>query len=178
MLFGWADHQAWMKDTYWKERWGLYRKDGGYGADADAPEYVTNPGVMNVTGEINEYVGTFCVGDEGATFPWNMDWAADYFIGRTGTSLDTHYNSFLVTEDRLRVLVRNSIKNRRTPAVIGYGLSSPHYALAYMYAWRYHPDFGYQRLFRVNQGKSQSDWSDWNGDWIEAETWFAGEIFP
>jgi hypothetical protein len=181
MLFGWADKQAASGNSYWAPRNGLYRQNGGKGADAVAPATMDS-GVRNMTWEIRNDVGTWCAFGSGPTNPWNMDDASNYFSGRTGTRLSTHYNVLGIHEGRLREYARDSIIDRNTPAVIGTGWLT-HYPLAYGYAWRSRTvrkcfivcwnETQYNRSFYVNQGWGGSD----NG-WVSAGTWFAGEIRP
>lgn len=139
-------------------------------------------GVNNVIEEIADDVGTFCIFGQGATYPWEMSDASAYFVGRTGTSLTTHYNALGISEGRLREYARNSIRDRDTPAVIGTGWLS-HYPVAYGYAWQKRlvrkcfifcwNETVYDRWFYVNQG-----WGGSGNGWVPAETWFAGEIYP
>jgi hypothetical protein len=181
MLFGWADNQAASGNPYWAPRWGLYRFNGGYGADAVAPS-IRDTGVTNMTWEIRARIGTWCVFGSAPTLPWNMGNAAGYFAGRTGTSMVTHWDSFGIHEDGLRDAAANSIIYRHTPAVIGTGWLN-HYPLAYGYAWQLHTvrhcfiwcwtDTDYNRAFYVNQG-----WGGAGNGWISAGTWFDGEIYP
>lgn len=42
MLFCWADRQAATGNSYWAGRWGLYRENGGKGANAVAPLSMDN----------------------------------------------------------------------------------------------------------------------------------------
>src|SRR5215831_5442933 len=84
MMFLWADRQAGTGNAYWAPRTGIYRVDGGRGADAVAP-LDQEPGVKNVIQEIHDDIGTFCIGGNGATFPWDMQGAGQYLNGRTGT---------------------------------------------------------------------------------------------
>ncbi len=191
MLFGWADHQAWIGNTYWAPRNGLYLKDGGkYPApDADAPRNQST-GIESITKEIKGYIGSICWagwgGPQTFTLPWEMDEAYKYFSGRTGTTLKADYSSVGIAWDSIRVKARDSIWDRETPAVIGTGWLS-HYPLAYGYAWRSRTVckayflFGYcmwetteySRWFYVNQG-----WKTGRYDWVPASTWFSGEIYP
>lgn len=181
ILFLWADRQAETGNSYWAPRWGLYRQNGGRGANATAPTSQTT-GVNNVISEIADDIGTFCAAGQGATFPWEMSDARNYLSGRTGTSLTTHYNSVGVHETRLREYARNSIRDRNTPAVIGTGWLQ-HYPVAYGYAWQRRvvrkcflfcwDETVYDRWFYVNQG-----WGGSGNDWVPADTWFAGEIHP
>jgi hypothetical protein len=184
MLFGWADHQAdnapgiW---NYWSPRWGIYRQNSGYGANERAPLYVTD-GIKNMTWEIRDDIATWCAFGSAPTFPWDMDQAAYYLSGRSGTRVDTHYNVLGITESRLREYARNSIIYRKTPAIIGTGWLK-HYPLAYGYQWwsrRVKHCFiwcwhttEYSRQMWVNQG-----WGGAGNGWISASTWFAGEIYP
>src|SRR5437867_13116990 len=87
MLFCWADHQAGTGNAYWAPRWGLYRQNGGYGADVVAP-LTMDDGVKNVIREIHNDVGSFCIFGSGATVPWSMPDAWHYLSGRTGTPLE------------------------------------------------------------------------------------------
>ncbi len=181
MLFGWADHQAEIGNPGWAGRQGLYRVNGGYGANADAPVYM-DAGVQNMTWEIRSRIGTWCAFGSGPTFPWDMSGVAGYLAGRSYTRLFTHYNVFGIHEDRLRDYAANSIIYRNTPAIIGTGWLN-HYPLAYGYAWRSRTiscewyEFWcstrteYNRSFYVNQG-----WGGGSNGWVSTGTWFAGEI--
>jgi hypothetical protein len=112
-----------------------------------------------------------------------MDEAADYLEGRTATKLVTHYNMFGVSEDRLREDAKDSIVKRQTPAVVGTGWLS-HYPLAYGYSAKQTvtkdcascspKTVEHARNFRVNQGWQSKLYLEW----VPADTWFAGEIYP
>jgi len=183
MLFCWGDYQAGNGNAYWAPRWGLYRQDGGRGANIVAPLRQDN-GVNNVIRELNGQIGTFCASGSGATAPWTMPGAWQYLTGRTGTQLRTDWNSLGICEDGLRNRVIDSIVNRRTPAVIGTGWLS-HYPMAFGYAWQTRvirhsflfwswDETVTDRSFYVNQG-----WGGGGaGDWVSASTWFSGQIFP
>jgi hypothetical protein len=177
MLFGWADNQAAIGNAYWAPRWGLYRENGGYGANAVAPQY-WDTGVKNMIWEIRQRIDTFCAFGSGATAPWDMSGAAGYLTGRTGTRLYTNYNSVGISTGGLRELARDSIIYQNTPAVIGTGWFN-HYPLAYGYAWRSRRRCfigcwtEYSRWFYVNQG-----WGGNDNGWVPASTWFAGRIRP
>jgi hypothetical protein len=181
MLFGWADHQAALGNPYWAGRFGIYRVNGGYGADADAPR-IMDTGVNNMTWEIHNRIGTWCAFGNGPTFPWDMGGASGYLAGRSFTRLTTHYDSLGIHEDRLREYARDSIIYRHTPAVIGIGWLN-HYPLAYGYAWRSRTvrscfiwcwdSTEYSRWFYVNEG-----WGGAGNGWVSAGTWFAGELAP
>jgi hypothetical protein len=181
MLFAWADRQAAFGNPYWRNAWGIYRQNGGTGADAVAPLAMDN-GVRNMTQEIRGQVSTFCITGSGATFPWDMAGAQRYLNPRTSARVRTHYNSVGWSEDRLRDYVRNSIRDRATPAIIGTGWLN-HYPLAYGYAEQQRTvrtcvifcwtSTVYDRWFYVNQG-----WGGSGNGWVSASTWFAGELFP
>ena len=184
MLFGWADKQAATGNAYWAPRWGLYRENGGKGADDVAPRNMgSSGGIYNMTWEIRNDVDTFCVGNSGPTTPWDMDEASEYLKDRSGTKLDTHYNVAGIHTKRLREYARDSIIDRDTPAIIGTGWLT-HYPLAYGYAWRKRTvkkcfifcwnETQYSRWFHVNQGWGDED----DLGWVSAGTWFAGEIRP
>jgi hypothetical protein len=181
MLFCWADRQAALGNAYWAPRWGLYRQNGGWGADVMAP-ISQDEGVNNVIRELNGHVGTFCMFGSGATYPWSMGEAWRYLSGRSGAWIQTHWNSFGAHEDWLRDWAANSIIYRSTPAIIGTGWLS-HYPMAYGYAWQQRvvrtcfiwcwDEVVYDRWFYVNQG-----WGGWGNEWVAASTWFAGSVFP
>jgi len=178
MLFGWADNQAASGNAYWAPRWGLYRVNGGYGADAVAPQY-WDTGVKNMIWEIRQRIGTFCAFGSGATAPWDMSGAAGYLTNRSGTRLYTNYNALGISTSGLRERARDSIIDHNTPAIIGTGWLN-HYPLAYGYAWRSRQSCflwwcstDYSRWFYVNQG-----WGGNGNGWVSASTWFAGRIRP
>ncbi|WP_372728834.1 hypothetical protein [Nocardioides sp.] len=183
IAFAWGDRQAAQGNAYWAGRNGLYRKNGGRGIDAVAP-IKQDGGVRNMIAEIRGHVGTFCVFGAGATPPWTMPRAWRYLNGRTYTWIDTHWNTIGIHETRLANYAARSIAYRRTPAVIGTGWMN-HYPVAWGYAWQ-------QRIVRKS-----FLWWDWTetvtdtafyvnngwggggkGEWIDASTWFAGEIYP
>lgn len=183
ILFGWGDRQAAGGNAYWSGRTGLYRQNGGRGADAVAP-IAQDAGVDNMITELHGDVGTFCAFGQGATAPWDMSGATAYLSGRTWTRLDTHYNVLGIHETRLANYAANSIAYRRTPAVIGTGWLS-HYPVAWGYAWQTRvvrhsflwwswEETVTDTAFYVNDG-----WGGGGaGQWIDAGTWFAGEIYP
>jgi hypothetical protein len=182
MLFGWADYQSAHGNAYWAPRNGLYRENGSRGADAVAP-LVQDGGITNVIRELNNDVHTFCLFGSGATFPWDMPDAFTYLNGRSGVTLQCNWDSIGICESGLRNKAVASIVNRQTPVVIGTGWLS-HYPLAFGYATqqrtvRYCFLFCWNeevtdRAFYVNEG-----WGGGGaGDWIEASTWFAGQITP
>lgn len=175
MLFCWADHQASNGNAYWAPRTGIYRKDGGRGAEAVAPLEMDS-GVRNVVKEIRGQVNTFVIAGQGATGPWDMQNAEQYLNGRTNTSLRTAYNIAGFAQDDIRDRAIKSIRDRNTPAVIGIGWLS-HYPMAYGYAWRKRATWwgtATDRYFYVNQGWGNGG----DSEAVCAETWFAGEIYP
>lgn len=182
ILFCWADIQA-EKSTKWAGRKGIFRMNGGKGAFAVAPLYMDpEVGVRKVIKEIHGYVGTFCILGSGATYPWNMFDAHKYLSGRSGLGVSTDYNSVGISTDSLRSKAAQAIKYRQTPAIIGTGWLS-HYPVAYGYATQKRiirycffycwDEVVYDRSFRVNQGSGSS-----SGEWVPAETWYYGSIFP
>lgn len=183
ILFAWADRQAAHGNAYWAGRYGLYRQNGGRGADVVAP-IAQDDGVRNMIGELRNQVGTFCALGNGATAPWTMPGATAYLNGRSYTRLDTHWNTFGIHETRLANYAAKSIADRRTPAVIGTGWMS-HYPVAWGYAWQQRTvrksflwwewtETVTDTCFYVNNG-----WGGGGaGEWIDAGTWFAGEIYP
>ena len=182
MLFGWADHQAGTGNSYWSGRTGIYRRNGGRGADAVAP-LSQDAGVRNMIVELHNDVHTFCWFGSGATAPWDMPGAWQYLNGRTGAGMRSDWNSLGIHEDGIRDRAIDSIVNRHTPAVIGIGWLT-HYPLAFGYAWQRRTvrhcfiwcwdDTVTDRCFYVNEG-----WGGGGaGEWVSAGTWFAGQLFP
>ena len=101
--------------------------------------------------------------------------ATNYLAGRTGTSLSTFYRVTGIPASSIRRRAADSIIDRGTPAIIGTGWLH-HYPLAYGYAQRVGSSWGIiqtRRFFFVNQGMAGS-----NNGWVQASTWFAGEIYP
>lgn len=181
ILFAWADRQAAQGNPYWSLRWGIYRHNGGTGNNAIAPLSL-NTGAKNMIRKLHDYCGTFCVGNSAATTPWGMRNAQSYLNSRTGAKVSCHWNSLGIPEHRLRRYARNSIRDRKTPAVIGTGWLN-HYPVAYGYAWRRRTVrrgtiFTWyktvtDRYFYVNQG-----WGGSGNGWVRARTWFSGELYP
>lgn len=177
MLFGWADHQACMGNSYWYPRWGLFRRDAGTHPqpDIDAPREQTNADddvVQKVIREINRYTG-LC---NGWTVLWWMREARKYFSGRTGTELDTQFTHVVfIPEKRLKKLAQRTITKQNTPAVIGTGLGNQ-----YPLAWKYKESettiwagiTRYNKEFYVNHTDERTH------GWIPSSTWFCGRICP
>jgi hypothetical protein len=150
MLIAWGDRMAANQtlpgSAIWAGRWGLYRTNGGRGADAVAPEFMGDAaqaqGVRNMTFEINGQLGTFCnlFNDNGATLPADMHRITQYLNGRSGMQVKTWHNpaGFDIvgsTAQSIAEMARNVIQNPmeyRRPSVIGIGFLS-HYPLAYGY---------------------------------------------
>lgn len=185
MLFGWGDWQAEIFNPSWSGRWGLYREDGGVStANAIAPREpdgtTEEEGIRNMIKELNVHLETSCTFGGGLTTPWNMPKAHKYLSGRTYTRIRTDYSRILIKWDSLRVKVRDIIRDRGNPALIGIGFAPAHYCLAYGYRWRSRTvkkalglweSTEYQREFYANMG-----YGGYQNGWISAETWFAGEI--
>ncbi len=183
ILLCWADRQAAGGNAYWAPRWGIYRRDGGRGDNDVAPINQTN-GVNNVIREIHGQVGTFCAFGSGATVPWSMPGVWRYLSGRTGATQECHWNSLGIHETGIANQAAESICYRRTPAVIGTGWLS-HYPVAFGYAWQRRTvrhsflwwdweETVTDTCFYVNNG-----WGGGGaGEWIDAGTWFSGEIHP
>jgi hypothetical protein len=179
LLFGWADRQAdsgRFNSTWWR-RWGLYRSNGGRGSNAVAPKRMYrngSQGVKNMLEEINHHVDVFCMGDNGATAPWDMNEVKYYLSGRTGTSIEYWYSPSGVPWGKCKNEAIESIKGNAsgkgpTPVVVGKGWLS-HYPMAY--AW----SNGWWDYFKVNNGWGKSH--DQATEWIWEPTWFSGEIYP
>ncbi|MFN8470104.1 MAG: hypothetical protein U0X20_31405 [Caldilineaceae bacterium] len=171
MLFGWVDQRAAAGDWRWANHWGIYRVNGGLGANAVAP-YSQDAGVDNMTWEIRNRMGTWCTGDGGgATSLSRMIDAIEYVRPRAtaAATMRTRYDPtklcwFGACNDA-RNLVKDQIIVRQSPAVVGY---DNHYAMAYGYAERsnrscflFFCSTSWSRWFWVNQG-----WGGGGNDWI------------
>ncbi|MCX6043637.1 MAG: hypothetical protein NT075_00880 [Chloroflexi bacterium] len=185
MLFGWADYRASIPGSGWNGRFGIYRQNGGYGADAVAPKTMnTDVGIKNVMMETARYMGTTCTASgEGSTSSANMGQAYRYLIGRSGAQVLSKYANgwwvFGTSEDEVTNYAIDIIKSGR-PAVIGreghaplawgYAESSRRVRHCFIFCW-YTTD--YDRRFYLNQG-----WSGAGDGWVSAKAFFAGEIRP
>lgn len=177
ILFAWADRQAHNGNEYWEGRHGLYRFNGGRDDISAVAPIVQDQGVNNMIREIRGHVRTYCWDHQGATNPWWMQRADRYIKGRSDTRVSTHYNSLGIHKDRLAKRATESIVHRRTPVVIGTGFLE-HYPVAWGYAWRTRIVKNSKQqtdtIFRLNSGWGGGG----KGEWIDASTWFAGEIYP
>lgn len=182
MLFGWVDVRAHAGDPNWSGRTGIYRTGGGRSPASSttiAPRS-NDAGVGAMTWEIHRAIGTFCVLENGPTWPGDMIGAGSYLTGRTSGRLRTDWNFPGIGNKWENV--RRSIVDRRTPAIMGTGFFG-HYPLAYKYreqsrrvqrcilfvCWG---ETQYNRQFYVNQG-----WEGSGNGWVPADSWFIGEIF-
>ena len=202
MLIAWGDRQAASgANSAWAGRWGLYREDGGYGADRMAPRWWDDvnegEGVRHMIGEIRDAVDTFCPwGDSGATWPTDMWRVIDYLNGRSGMqvrtwSLPAGIGLTGYEEQDLETYARNVIKNEgdwARPTVIGTGFLS-HYPLAYGYRSKSDQVCLFttcdwqgckatcmpvlRKGFYVNQG-----WGETSGEWVNSNLFFTGRLTP
>jgi hypothetical protein len=177
MLFGWADYRASISGSGWNHRWGIYRVNGGYGANAVAPPSM-DQGVRNMMWEIRGYIKTYCGTDGGGwTYASDMGNAWRYLSGRTGATLHDKRETWLfVSRDAVAQFAADAIKGG-TPAVIG---QNSHFPLAWGYAQQTRQVCGflclwktteYNRWFWLNMG-----WSGSGNGWYRADTWYAGTI--
>ena len=179
MLFGWVDRRAAEGNASWVNHWGIYRVNGGLGANAVAP-LNQDTGVDNMTWEIRGYIGTYCSGSGGATKMSRMIDAINYVKPRAtaAATMSTRYDPtklcWFGACNAARDLARDQIVYRRSPVVLG---ADNHYPMAYGYAerskrscflWWCSTDVS--RWFWVNQG-----WGGSGNDWINADdVHFAG----
>jgi hypothetical protein len=182
ILFAWVDRQAAggrFNGTWWP-RWGIYRQGGGYGADAVCPKNhdkraaINSNGVRSMIEELNRRVDVFCVGNSGATAPWDMDEARFYLWGRTGTDLEVRYHIAGFPKRQCQRRIAESIRGRAqgkgpTPVVVGTGWLS-HYPVAYAYRDDWVDDM------KVNNGWGPTH--DERTEWIWSKSWFSGETYP
>ncbi|MDP2896360.1 MAG: hypothetical protein Q8Q12_07350 [bacterium] len=162
MLYGWFDYKE-LADAI----------------DGTAPSY-NNQRVKSCMGAVNEYVETYCVGDDGATNPWDMykgyKWAKE--DRSLHYSIDYEWTVPPFTADRCYEIARDTIKNKGIPAIIGLNLTTWtwHYPLAYVYRYRYKKQDGVvietERQFKCNMG-----WGTTHCEWHSAyDVWFGAEF--
>jgi hypothetical protein len=185
MLFGWADYQARAENSwnYWKPRSGIYRENGGYGADAVAPKDM-DAGIENISWEIRNHINTLCIFGKAPTVADWMKDASEYLKYRSNTKVGTKYSSWCTPWNDIRYKASMQIYETRTPVVIGTGICS-HYPLAYGFAqqsrtvkesflWWSWTKTEYNHAFWVNQG-----WGGNGNGWVGMQrSWFAGYITP
>lgn len=177
MLFGWVDRR--VGHPVWGPHWGIYRVDGGLGADAVAPLGLDN-GVRAMTWELRGHLGTFCSGTGGATYVTDMIKAANYVRPRVMTPwrMSTRYDPtglcwFGACNDARR-LAKDAITIRREPAILA---ANSHYPLAYGYrentrrsCFLFFCRTTTTSWFYVNNG-----WGGYGNDWVKSDdVFFAG----
>ena len=173
MLIGWIDNRA-QWDWRWGAQWGIYRAGGGYGYNVVAPAYADG-GINNIIREIRSWVGTFCLSGNGATYPATMGGVGNYLRYRSPGSVRTNFNPTGIAAWYCSDAVEYSIKSLGTPAIMGTGFLT-HYPLGYGFAQRSRQVawwFEYQKWVFVNQG-----WGGAGNTWVDATSWFSGEILP
>jgi hypothetical protein len=124
---------------------------------------------------ISPRVGTYCVGDQGATNPWDMDGGTEWadFRGGVIDYYDRHtIPGFEWTWTGPRDLAIDEIKNHNRPSMVGFGF---HYGLAYGYRYRELRGtltgwvFARKRELKVNMGWGCSkQWRDAGILWYAA----------
>jgi len=164
MLFGWVDYRASQNDSVWSSSYGMYGD-----ASVVAPRY-RDLGVSNMIWEIRNYIDTECSGDQGRTWPWNMDKARLYLSRRSNSSpsLTVHYNDVGVPTIGLRDRADQAIRNG-WPVIVSLGWE--HYALAWGYRKKKCRIGWDQHEFHINNGHG---WSRWTAE----GTWFVGQVHP
>jgi hypothetical protein len=120
-------------------------------------------------------IETYCVGEEGATNPWNM-YKGYKWAEHKGYSYDCSDSwtapclGWLFRDPQRRL--GESIRYDKRPAIAGFWCTSPHYALAYVFKLRRWKLFGvtlyYQGCYKMNLG--------WGGptEWVWGDEVFFG----
>jgi hypothetical protein len=137
-----------------------------------APLY-NNDSVRDCIWYVKDRVGTYCVGDQGATNPWEMyngyKWAQyrghGYSVSYTW-SIPCFYSS------GARNKARDSIKNDGRPTIIGIGCTSAHYPVAYGYKYRewkglFGEVWSTEHKFKCNMG-----WGGSSPQWKNGDVWY------
>ncbi|MSU57455.1 MAG: hypothetical protein EXS35_04620 [Pedosphaera sp.] len=123
----------------------------------------------------NSACGTYCLAGSGATNPWDMP-GGDAWASHKGVSYTRNhkYSVVLVPTSSIREHARDSIRYNNIPSMIGIGLTSAHYPLAYGYKTRHYDVLGvtisYDRYFKCNMG-----WGGTSASWEDASVWYASK---
>ncbi|XP_070577387.1 uncharacterized protein [Ptychodera flava] len=142
MVFGYYDRLAHSTTPHGLQR-SLWRCDEGGttgGDDCVAPETLDSDVRLYVEA-IREELGTFCLGDQGATPQWSMDLVEGFYCDRQG---DTAYISTVKTggphgflgwySDQVANHIINALEEANLPVVVGYRIGGSvvrqHYAVA------------------------------------------------
>ena len=189
MMFAWADIRATIPNSGWGHRWGIYRRNGGYGANAVAPLPMygasESGGIHNVMMELNTHMGTFCTSDaSGATYTSRMHDAWKYLRNRTGAKLRYKRTGgwwiFGTSGDEVRDYAINTVKSGRpvviareghAPLVLGYRERSRKVKSCFLFFCKTKTER--KREFYVNQG-----WGGSSNGWVSAKASFAGTLTP
>jgi hypothetical protein len=174
MVFAWVDRRAAENHWRWRNHWGIYRVNGGLGANAVAPNHFADTGVRNMMWELRGHLRTYCSGTSGSTNRPDEIRACEYVrprataAWRCRTRYDPTGLCWFGACDGARSLIRDQIVNRRAPAVLG---AYHHIQVAYGYAWQskrtcflWVCSTKYNRWFKVNKGwgSSANVWLDWD----------------
>jgi len=137
-----------------------------------APLY-NNNAVRDCIWYVKDRVGTYCVGDQGATNPWNMykgyRWAGyrghGYSVSYTW-SIPCFYSS------GARNKAKDSIRTDGRPTIIGIGCTSAHYPVAYGYKYRewkglFGEVWSTEHKFKCNMG-----WGGSSPQWVDGSVWY------
>lgn len=155
MLYGWFDYTGAAANLI----------------DGTAPLY-NNSAVSDCIWYVVDHLGTYCVGNQGATNPWDMykgyNWANHrghgYSVSYTW-SIPCFYSS------GARNKARDSIKSDGRPTIIGIGCTSPHYCVAYGYKYREYKWLGVvwarEHKFKCNMG-----WGWSSPVWKDGDVWY------
>ncbi|GEM_PF-899049 len=182
MLFGWVDAQAAANHPTWRNKWGIYRQNGGVNTpDAVAP-VVVDGGVNNMQMEIRSYIGGFCLFSAGPTWPWNMGGAYLYPQKRARSIVGVMGGHNWFNNEWQHIA--DAIEFRKTP---GIALMGNHYPLAYSLGRAWVRVCGWNLFtgttcenrwafpqFQVNPGWGPN--SSYLGIWVPASTSYWGTV--
>jgi hypothetical protein len=186
MLFGWVDAQAATNHPAWRNKWGVYRQNGGVNTPNAVAPVLVDGGVNNMQMEIRSYIGGFCLFSHGPTWPWNMGGAYLYPQKRAWAWMAVvGGHNFFNNEWRH---IANAIEFEKTPGIILTGsLASAHYPLAYGLAQAWVIECGWDLFkgyrcvakwafphFQINPGWGPNSSS--LGSWTPASTSYWGTV--
>jgi hypothetical protein len=183
MLFAWVDRRASENHWRWRNHWGLYRVNGGLGANAVAPT-TQDAGVNNMTWELRNHLRTTCCGTSGCTSRPDEIRAYLYVQPRAtaGWRMQTRYDPtglcWFGACNGARNLIRDQVVYRDAPAILG---AYHHIQMAVGYAWQskrtcflWWCSTDYNRWFYINKGHggNGNGWLDWD------DVYLGGVYYP
>ena len=203
MLFGFHDVLADKRDPRWRNHWGIYRRNGGRGRNAVAPQYMwpvhggqlsgwnrhaneMHTGVANMVWEISRKMNDWALAGcshngQKWTAPMIMGRAHKYLRGRANVRLFSDYDGVGNMTEEGRNKAGAVIRDLKQPVVIGIGQLS-HYPLAFGYdytkyrVWK--REGGWSRNVRREAFLIHNGHQEAYAQLVPFDTWEQGWIVP